>query len=136
MTDSLLGDLTVPPSRAAVAAALATLGGLAAIPLVLAQLDFAGLIDVFGITPDVPRGVRVLAAVGGCLTLLNVACALLGAALAVTGSRPARPVLFATAVAGFATALMLWLPYAITLAAAASLLPGPGTTPGRRPIAP
>lgn len=111
------------PSRELAAGALAALGAVTAVPLALAQLDFAGVVDVFSIETDTPRGLLVLAAVGGCLTLVTIAAALAGAVLALAGSSLARPFLWATAIAGFASSLMLWLPHGVALAAAASLLP-------------
>lgn len=104
------------------AAALALLGATAAVPLGLAQLDLGGLVDVFSISADLPRGITVATAVGGCLTLATIVIALAGALLAAIGSPRARPVLRATAIAGFATALMLWLPHALALWASSELL--------------
>src|SRR5438093_12207479 len=47
------------------AAALATLGAASAIPIPLAQLDFAGLVNVFHIdNGDSPRALLVIAGVG------------------------------------------------------------------------
>lgn len=122
LTDTPSPSLT-PPARTAVAVALALLAFLAGIPLVLAQLDFAGVLDVFAIETDSPHAVLVLAAVGGSLTLADLLVALAAALLALNGSPLARPLLLAAAVAGFATALMLWLPCAVVLVAAAATLP-------------
>ncbi|MFN8224741.1 MAG: hypothetical protein U0R50_16020 [Gaiellales bacterium] len=106
-----------------VAGVLAALGALAGIPLVLAQLDFAGVVDVFSIEHgDVAHGLIVLATIAAAATGTIVAAGLAGAALCLAGSAYARPVLTAVAIAGFATALMLWLPIALTLGAAVHLL--------------
>lgn len=108
-----------------IAALLAVLGAASGVPLALAQLDFAGVIDVFGIDAgDVRPGLLAVAAIGGVLTCCVVAVALVGAALCLSGSAAARTVLVAAAVAGFATALMLWLPAALSILAAAYLLDG------------
>ena len=105
------------------ASILATFGAVSAIPLALAQLDFAGVVNIFRIDHgDVANGLLVLAAVGGALTCCVIAAALLGAALCLTGSDAARPILLTVAVAGFATALPLWLPSAIAIGAAAFVL--------------
>lgn len=104
------------------AAALAALGAASGLPLALAQLDYAGIVNVFGIDHgDGARALVVLAGVGGVLTLCVVVAAFTGAALCVAGSAAAHPLLVAAAVAGFATALMFWLPSAITIGAAAVL---------------
>jgi hypothetical protein len=106
-----------------VAALLAVLGAASGIPLALAQLDFAGVIDVFGVDAgDVRPALLAVAAIGGALTCVVVTVALVGAALCLSGSVAARTVLVAAAVAGFATALMLWLPAALAILAAAYLL--------------
>ncbi len=109
-------------ARNAAAGGLAILGALGGIPLGLAQLDFAGLIDVFSIDADGSAALHAIAGIAGCLTLLNVGVAFSGAVLAFVGARHARVVLIACALTGFATALMLWLPNAIALAGAAALL--------------
>lgn len=118
------------PTTNWLATALAAAGAVSGIPLVLAQLDFAGVVDVFGITTGAPAGLLVVAGVGGVLTLGVIALALGGAALAAAGRPAARFVLAAAAVAGFATALLPWLPSAVALGAAAWLLEG--TTPSRQ----
>lgn len=106
-----------------VAGTLAILGALAGIPLALAQLDFAGVVDAFEIDHgEAPAGVLVLAAIGGTITVVVVALGLAGAALCFVGSPGARPLLIVAAVAGFASALMLWLPAALALGAAVHLL--------------
>src|SRR6266542_1095386 len=105
-----------------VAAALAALGAASGLPLALAQLDYAGVVDPFGIdSGDRAHAVVVLAGVGGVLTLGVIATAFVGAAFCLADSSAARPLLVAAAVAGFATALMFWLPAAITIGAAAVL---------------
>jgi hypothetical protein len=104
------------------AAALAVIGAASGLPLALAQLDYAGVIGAFGIDAgDTARAVVVLAGVGGVLTLVVVLAALAGAVLCVAGAPAAHPLLIAAAIAGFATALLFWLPSAITIGAAAVL---------------
>lgn len=106
------------------AVALAVAGAASGIPLGLAQLDFAGAVDVFEITTDAPAALSVAAGVGGALTLGVVALALGGALLAAARHHAARTVLGVAAVLGFATALLPWLPSAVALGAAACLLEG------------
>jgi hypothetical protein len=107
----------------AAAAALAALGAASAVPIPLAQLDFAGLINAFNIdSGDSPRALLVLAGVGGVLTIAALALAFVGAALALAGSRSARPVLIAAALAGLVTAMPLWIPAGVVLGAAGILL--------------
>ena len=66
---------------------LATLGAISGIPLVLAQLDFAGLLNVFRIDHgDVAHGLLIVAAIGGILTGCVLAAALAGAGLCLAGS--------------------------------------------------
>jgi hypothetical protein len=90
------------------------------------------MLDVFATPTDRPYGVRALAGIGGCLTLAMtaIAIALAGAALALRAHRLARTLLVVVAVGGFSAALLLWLPAAIALGAAVSLLPD-GRTAGR-----
>jgi hypothetical protein len=105
------------------AAALATLGAASAVPIPLAQLDFAGLINVFDIdSGDSPRALLVIAGVGGVVTLGVLALAFTGAALALRGSSAARNVLVAAALAGLVTAMPLWIPAGVVIGAAALLL--------------
>jgi len=112
------------------AAALAALGAAVAIPIPLAQLDFAGVINVFNIeSGGSPRALVVIAAAGGVLTFVVLATALAGAVLAATGARPARAVLLTAAVAGFVTALPIWLPAGVVIGAAALLTEHSGTSP-------
>jgi hypothetical protein len=67
------------------AAALAALGTASAIPIPLAQLDFAGLINVFNLDAGgSPQALHVIAGVGGVLTLAVLALALAGSFLAAT----------------------------------------------------
>ena len=111
------------PHRLA-AAGLAALGATSAVPIPLAQLDFAGLLDVFGIDDgDTPHAVLVVVAVAGFLTVGVLALAYAGVVLTLIGSPSARPVLIAAAVAGLVTAMPLWLPAGIVLGAASLLLP-------------
>jgi hypothetical protein len=108
------------------AAALATLGAVSAIPIPLAQFDFAGLVNVFDIdSGDSTRALRIIAGIGGTLTLGVLALAFAGAALALTGSSAARPVLIAAALAGLVTAMPLWLPAGVVIGAAAVMLGQP-----------
>jgi hypothetical protein len=108
------------------AAALAALGAASAIPIPLAQLDFAGVINVFHIdSGDSPRALLVIAGVGGALTFGVLALALAGAFLAATGATSARAVLIGAALAGLVTAMPLWIPAGVLIAAAAALLGSP-----------
>lgn len=105
------------------AAALAALGAASAIPIPLAQLDFAGFWNVFDIdSGDSPRALHVIMAVGGVLTIAVLALAFAGAALAAMGNTAARSVLIAAALAGLVTAMPLWIPAGIVIGAAAVLL--------------
>jgi hypothetical protein len=108
------------------AAALATLGAASAIPIPLAQLDFAGFWNVFNIdSDDSPRALHIMMGVGGVLTIAVLALAFLGAALAALGNSAARAVLIAAALAGLVTAMPLWIPAGVVLGAAAVLLGEP-----------
>ena len=105
------------------AAAIATFAIAAAIPIPLAQLDFAGLINAFDIhAGDTPDALQALAGVGGALTIIVLGIGLCGAALALAGSPRARNVLIAAALAGLLTAPPLWLPTGMLLGAAAVML--------------
>lgn len=111
-----------PPlsARRLAASALATLGAASAIPIPLAQLDFAGFFNAFNIDGgDSPPALLVIAAVGGILTILVIALAFAGAGLAFVGARSARTVLIAAAVAGLVTAMPFWIPSGVVLGAAA-----------------
>jgi len=124
-----------PSATHIAAAALAALGAASAIPIPLAQLDFAGLINVFNIDHgDSPHALLVIAAVGGMLTFAVLALALAGSLLAATGARSARTLLIAAALAGLVTAMPLWIPAGVLIGVAALLL-GPNSdrpTPGSR----
>jgi hypothetical protein len=126
------------------AAALAALGAASAIPIPLAQLDFAGFWNVFDIdSGDSPLALHVIAGVGGVLTIAVLALAFAGAALAFSGSSAARPVLIAAALAGIVTAMPFWVPAGVVIGAAAVLVgrspeaealayPAPSPAGGRR----
>jgi hypothetical protein len=108
------------------AAALAALGAASAIPIPLAQLDFAGFWNAFDIdSGDSPRALHIIMGVGGVLTIGVLALAFVGAALAATGSSAARVVLVAAALAGLVTAMPLWVPAGIVIGAAAVVLGDP-----------
>jgi len=105
------------------AAALAALGAASAIPIPLAQLDFAGLFNAFNIdSGDSPRALLIIAGVGGILTIVVVALAFAGAALALTGAPSARRILIAAALGGLVTAMPLWIPAGVVIGAAALIL--------------
>lgn len=105
------------------AGSLAILGAASAIPIPLAQLDFAGVINAFNIdSGDSPRALLIIAGVGGFLTILILALAFAGAILALTGAPQARHVLIAAALAGLVTAMPLWIPAGVLIAAAAVML--------------
>ena len=105
------------------AAALAALGAASAIPIPLAQLDFAGLFNAFNIdSGDSPRALLVIAGVGGILTIAVVALAFAGAALALTGAPSARSILIAASLGGLVTAMPLWIPAGVVIGAAALIL--------------
>lgn len=109
-----------------VAAALAAFGAASAIPIPLAQLDFAGLVNAFDIdSGDSPRALLVMAGVGGILTIAVLALAFAGAGLALAGAPAARPLLIAAALAGLVTAMPLWIPAGVVIGAAAILLGQP-----------
>jgi hypothetical protein len=119
------------------AAALATLGAASAIPIPLAQLDFAGFWNVFNIdSDDSPRALHIIMGVGGVLTIAVLALAFLGAALAALGNSAARAVLIAAALAGLVTAMPLWIPAGIVIGAAAVLLGQANERPGATPVHP
>jgi hypothetical protein len=108
------------------AATLAALGAASAIPIPLAQLDFAGLSNAFNIdSGDAPRALLVIAGVGGILTLVVIAVALAGAALVLTGAPTARTLLIVAALGGLITAMPLWIPAGVVIGAAALLLDDP-----------
>jgi len=110
------------------AAALAAFGAASAIPIPLAQLDFAGLVNTFNIdSGDSPPALRIIVGVGGVLTIAVVLLAFTGAAFALTGGRSARTILIAAALAGLVTAMPLWIPAGVLIGAAAILLRPPQT---------
>jgi hypothetical protein len=110
------------PNRFA-AAALAAVGASSAIPIPLAQLDFAGVINVLDIDAgDSPHALLVIAGVGGVLTLAVLALAFVGAGLVLGASPSARSVLVAAAIAGLVTAMPLWIPAGAVIGAAAFLV--------------
>ena len=110
------------------AAALAALGAASALPIPLAQLDFAGIMNLFDIdSGDSPRALQVIAGVGGVLTIAVLALAFAGAALAAAGHPAARAVLVAAALAGLVTAMPLWIPAGVVIGAAAVVLGEPRT---------
>ena len=112
------------------AGALAALGAASAVPIPLAQLDFAGLVDAFNIdSGDSPRALLVMAGVGGFLTIAVLAVAFAGAGLALAGAPAARPLLLAAALAGLVTAMPLWIPAGVVIGAAAMLLGQPSSDP-------
>jgi hypothetical protein len=105
------------------AAALAAFGAASAIPIPLAQLDFAGLLNAFNIhAGDTPQAVLVIAGIGGVLTFVVLSLAFVGAGLALAGRPAARPVLIAAALAGLVTAMPLWIPAGVVIGAAALIL--------------
>jgi hypothetical protein len=108
------------------AAALAAFGAASAIPIPLAQFDFAGLVNAFNIdSGDSPRALLVIAGVGGFLTIAVLALAFAGAGLALGGAPTARPLLITAALAGLVTAMPLWIPAGVVIGAAAVLLGQP-----------
>lgn len=108
------------------AAALAAFGAASAIPIPLAQLDFAGLINVFNIdNGHSPPAVIAIASLGGALTVAVIALALVGSWLAATGATSARATLITAALAGLVTATPLWIPAGVLIGAAAVLLGAP-----------
>jgi hypothetical protein len=114
------------------AAALATFGAASAIPIPLAQLDFAGLINAFDVdNGDSPPALLVMAGVGGFLTIAVLGLAFAGAGLALAGAPIARALLITAALAGLVTAMPLWIPAGVVIGAAAILLarPSQGTGP-------
>jgi hypothetical protein len=110
-----------------IAAALAAFAAASAVPIALAQLDFAGLLNAFDIHGgDAPAALRVLAGVSGFGTVAVAAAAVVGSALTILGAAAARMVIIASACAGLLTATVLWIPTAVVLGSAACLLPEPG----------
>jgi hypothetical protein len=115
------------------AAALASFGAASAIPIPLAQLDFAGLVNAFDIdSGDSPRALLIMAGVGGFLTIAVLGLAFAGAGLALAGAPTARALLITAALAGLVTAMPLWVPAGIVIGAAAILLGQPSEGPAPR----
>jgi hypothetical protein len=109
------------------ASALAALGAASAIPIPLAQLEFAGVFNVFNIdSGESPRALLVIAGAGGILTIAVIAIAFVGAVLVLTGAPSARKFLLAGALAGMVTAMPLWIPAGVVIGAAA-LIVGPSS---------
>jgi hypothetical protein len=112
-----------PSANRIAASALAALGAASAIPIPLAQLDFAGLFNAFNIdSGDSPPALLVIAGAGGILTIAVVAVAFAGAVLTFTGAPSARNILIAAALAGLVTAMPLWIPASVVIGAAAVIL--------------
>ena len=112
------------------ATALAALSAASAIPISLAQLDFAGLINVFHIdNGDSARALVVLMGIGGVLTFGVLALALVGSFLAAAGAASARTVLIVAAIVGLVTAFPLWIPSGAVIGVAALLLASAEQTP-------
>jgi hypothetical protein len=112
-----------PTPQHLAAAALATLATASAIPIPLAQLDFAGAFNVFDIdNGDTPGGVVAIAAVCGVLTTFVIVLAFAGVVLTLLGASAARNTLIAAALAGLATAMPFWIPAAVILGSAALIL--------------
>jgi hypothetical protein len=112
------------------AAALAALGAASAIPIPLAQLDFAGFWNVFDIdSGDSPQALHIIMGVGGVLTIGVLVLAFVGAALAAAGRSAAHALLVAAALAGLVTAMPLWIPAGIVIGAAAVVLGHPNGRP-------
>ena len=119
------------------AGGLAALGTASAIPIPIAQLDFAGIINTFNIdNGDTPHAVLVIVGVAGILTIGVIGLALAGVVLTLTGSTSAQPVLVTAAVAGLFTAMPGWVPVGILLGAAALVTSREPTSDRLRPWAP
>jgi hypothetical protein len=111
------------------AAALAALAAASAVPIPLAQLDFAGVANLLDIdSGDTPPAVLLVAGLGGVLTIAVLGLAIAGAALAPSRPAAASRLLVAAALAGLLSAGPLWFPAGLVLGAAAWLLrrPAPG----------
>jgi hypothetical protein len=112
-----------PTTNRIAAAALAALGAASAIPIPLAQLDFAGLFNAFNIdSGDSPRALLIIAGIGGILTTAVIALAFAGAALALTGAPSARSILITASLGGLVTAMPLWIPAGVVIGTAAFIL--------------
>jgi hypothetical protein len=122
------------PTHRFAAAALAAFAAATAVPLGLAQLDFAGIVTFVGIDHgDTPSGVLVFAGVSGIATLVLSVVALAGAALALVEPRRGRKTVVAVALGGLVSATIFWIPQAVMLAAAAFILRD--GEPAQRPAA-
>ena len=73
----------------------------------------------------------MIAGVGGILTIAVLGFAFVGVGLALTGAPAARNVLIAAALAGFVTAMPLWVPAGVVIGAAAILLANRSTAAHR-----
>jgi hypothetical protein len=105
------------------AVALAALAAAGAVPIALAQLDFAGVFNAFNIDAgDSPTGLRVLAGVSGVGTIAVIMLAFAGVGLILAEAPAGRKALAVSAVAGFVTATIFWIPAGIMIGAAAMLL--------------
>jgi hypothetical protein len=105
------------------AVALAALAAAGAVPIALAQLDFAGVLNAFNIdSGDSPAGLRMLAGVSGVGTVAVIMLALAGVGLILAEASAGRKALAVAAVAGFVTATIFWIPAGIMIGAAAGLL--------------
>ncbi len=118
------------PNRLA-AAALAALGAASAMPIPLAQTRFRRPLQRIQhrqrrLTAGAPRDRRRRR----ILTIAVLGLAFVGVGLALTGAPAARNVLIAAALAGFVTAMPLWVPAGVVIGAAAILL---GQSVDRRP---
>jgi hypothetical protein len=116
-----------------IAAALACLGAAGAIPVALAQLDFAGLLNAFDIASgDTPKALLVLAGISGVLTLFLACLTLAGAALVLAEAASASTILTVATVAGFVSATIFWIPSAACIGAAVAVLRSAAPEPALR----
>ena len=116
--------MTTTIDRRLIAAALAAFVAANALLLALAQLDFAGVLNVLNIDGnDSATALRLFAGASGVGSIGVAVGAATGAVQAATGASSARGILEVTAIAGFATATILWFPSAAMLGAALALLP-------------
>ncbi len=96
----------------------ATLG----IPIGLAQLDFAGILNFANVdSGDSPTALLVIAGVSGFGTLALALVGLVAGALAVTDLVWARRLLLVAALGGIVSATIFWLAPGVALGAAAVL---------------
>ncbi len=107
----------------------ATLG----IPIGLAQLDFAGILNFVNIdSGDSPTALLVIAGISGFGTLALAAVGLVGGALAFTDLVWARRLLLVAALGGIVSATIFWLAPGVALGAAAMLAQERGRAAGGR----